>query len=76
MRPLRNANGPAGTQVVVRLDRFQIVVKDLIAIVSSVGDPDVALSVDLQPMRQIELTGLPACPFAAGLREIGRSCRT
>src|SRR5262245_48524454 len=69
MRALRNAYGPAGTQIVVGFDWFQIVVENLIAIVGPVGDPDVALSIDLQSMRQTELTGLTACPFAAGLRK-------
>src|SRR5262245_1666144 len=69
MRPGRNANGPASAQIVISLDRLQIVVENLITIVRAIGDPHVSLSIDLQSMRQIELARLAAGPFAARLRD-------
>src|SRR5256885_163117 len=50
-------------------DRFQIVVEHLVAEVRAVGDPDIALAVDLHAVRQVELAKALAGLFAAGLRQ-------
>ena len=69
VRTLRHAHGPAGAEVVIARLRLEVVVEDLVTVVGAVGDPDVALSIDLEPVRQIELAGLFAGLLAADLRE-------
>ena len=51
VRPLRNTDRPADSEIVVGLDRFEIVVEDLVSDVGAVGDPDVALAIDLETVR-------------------------
>src|SRR5262245_48637300 len=55
VRPLRNTDRPANSKVLVGLDWFQIVVEDLVSEIGAIGNPHVALPVDLQAMRKIEL---------------------
>src|SRR5262245_30528955 len=69
MRPRRNANRPAGAEIVIALDRLQIVVENLITIVRAVGDRNVSLFIDLESMRQTKLAWLPASPFVARLSD-------
>src|ERR1051326_6784781 len=69
MRNLRNTHSPARAQVVITLDGFQIVIENLIAIVCAIRDPDVAFTVNLESVRQIELSGLATGLLAAGLCE-------
>src|SRR3989454_8635897 len=69
VRARRNANGPANSKVVVDLLRLEVVVEDLVPKVRAVGDPDVALPIDLQPVRQVELTGFLTGVLTARLRE-------
>src|SRR5262245_21439641 len=69
MRTSRNANGPAAAKIVVSFYRFKIVVQDLVASVGSVGYPDIALSIDLKAVGQVELTGFPTRFLVPCLRE-------
>src|SRR3989442_14511527 len=68
MRALRNANGPTDAEVVIDLLRLEVVVEDLIPDVGAVGYPDVALPVDLKPMRQVKLTRFLTGLLVARLR--------
>ena len=69
MRALRNANGPTHTKVVVDGLRLEVVVEDLVPDVGAVGYPDVALPVNLESVRQVELTGFLTGLLAAHLCE-------
>src|SRR5438552_1716170 len=81
MRALRNANGPTHTKVVVDGLRLEVVVEDLVPDVGTVGHPDVALPVNLESVRQVELTGFLTgllaahlCTEAAVLIELPQPC--
>ncbi len=69
VRALGHAGGPADADLVVDRLRLEVVVEHLVADVGAVGDVDVALVVDLQAVRQVELAGLLAGLFAADLGE-------
>src|SRR5689334_7680759 len=69
MRSLGYAHRPAGSQVFVTGFRFEIVIENLVSIVGPVGYPNVALTIDLQAVRQIEFTGSLAGSLITGLGE-------
>src|SRR5439155_12139943 len=60
---------PSGAEIGDLPDRLQIVVELLVAVVRSVGHPDVAALVDLKTVRQVEFSKLVARLFAADLRD-------
>src|SRR5258706_9596327 len=69
VRARRNADCPADAKIGDLADRFQIVVEHLVAEVRAVGDPDIALAVDLHAVRQVELAKALTGFLAAGLRQ-------
>src|SRR6185437_10755770 len=52
---LRDADCPADAEIGDFPDRLQIVVEHLVTEVRAVGDPDIALAVDLHAVRQVKL---------------------
>src|ERR1700681_1314061 len=69
VRARRNADGPTNTKVVVGGLRLEVIVQDLVPEVGAVGHPDVALPINLEPVRQAELTRFLAGLLAARLSE-------
>src|SRR5262249_7397176 len=67
--PVRYARFAADADLIVDGLRLEAVVENLVADVGAIGDVDVALPVDLDPVRQVELAGFLAGLLAAGLGE-------
>src|SRR5947209_274488 len=67
MRALRHAHRPADPDIVVDGLGLEVVVEHLVTEVGAVGDVDVALGVDLEPVRQVELARLLSGLLAAHL---------
>src|SRR6267378_3952354 len=69
MRSAGDAQRPSRAEIGNLLDRFQVVVELLIAVVRPVGHPDVTAPVNLETVRQVEFPELLARLLAAGLRD-------
>src|SRR5258706_14198731 len=69
MRARRYADRPADGKFGDLADRLPIVVEHLVAEIGAVGDPDIALAVDLHAVGQVELAKALTGLFAAGLRQ-------